>query len=145
MKSSSISMKLSKEDYLLSFWVRGVSVFVTDINREAYADLEVLYIIDHGLFKQYFTKKAFKKALNKGLRFYSDTHAFKYYKEKLTRECKVFRGFFNADVKNTSYISKKTLKIFFGCSVKLCKEYTMMNFEHTDKAFAFQNENKTIK
>ncbi len=137
--------KLRKDNYLLSFWVQGVSVFVTDIHRVAYADLKVLYIIDHGIFKQYFDERAYQKALNDGVKFYSSKTAFKIYQKNLKDHCKTFQNFFEFKIKNKNYISKETLRKFFVYTIKLCKEYNQMNFERTDKAFALQNKNKMIK
>ena len=138
-------MKFNKDDYILSFSVEGVSVFVTDIHREAYADLEVLYIIDHGLFKQYFTKKAFQHALDNGLTFYSDKSAFNTFQKELNDHCKKFKKFFESEIKGKNILSAETLQKFFDYTTKLCKEYAKMNFEYTDKAFMHREQNKIIE
>ena len=39
---------LTKDDYILTFLVHGVSVFVTDIHVDVYKELEVLFLIDNG-------------------------------------------------------------------------------------------------
>lgn len=44
-------MIFKKDDYILSFWVQGISIFLTDINTETYRDLEILTVIDKGMFK----------------------------------------------------------------------------------------------
>ena len=137
-------MRFNKENYMLSFSVEGISVFVTDIHQEAYADLEVLYIIDKGLFKQYFTTKAFQRALDKGLAFYSDKSAFDVFQKELKDYCKYFRLFFESDIKGKNALSSETLQKFFEYTSKLCKEYAKMNFEYTDKAFTFKDQNKVI-
>ncbi len=137
--------RFQKADYLLSFWVRGVSVFVTDIHKNAYADLEVLYIIDHGMFKQYFTRKAYEQALDRGLSFYSDSDAFNEYRKDLSSHCEKFKEFFGAGVKNRKTLSRETVGAFFEYTKKLCGDYAKMNFEFTDKAFAHQDEHPTIE
>ena len=95
-------MRFNKENYMLSFSVEGISVFVTDIHQEAYADLEVLYIIDKGLFKQYFTTKAFQRALDNGLKFYSNKSTFDSFQKELNDHCKKFKLFFESDIKEST-------------------------------------------
>lgn len=130
---------------MLSFSVEGVSVFVTDIHREAYVDLEVLYIIDRGLFKQYFTKKAFQRALDGGLIFYSDKSAFSNFQKEMHEHCKKFELFFDSSIKGRDSISSEILQKFFDYTVKLCKDYAKMNFEYTDKAFLFKDQSQIIE
>ncbi len=137
--------KLDKNDYILSFWVQGVSVFVTDIHVDVYKELEVLFLIDNGMFKQYFTNDSYKKALDLGLKFYSDKNAFKNYKKNLTKHCDIFKEFFNKKINYKKTLSKDTVETFFEYTTKLCKDYTRMNFESTDKAFSEQENNPTIK
>jgi len=134
-----------KDDYILSFWVQGVSVFVTDIHLEVYNALEVLYIIDRGMFKQYFTKRAYEQALDRGLAFYSDKHAFDNYQKDLSSHCDRFKEFFESEIKNKKSLTQKTVTTFFEHTKKLCGDYNKMNFEFTDKAFAHQEENPIIK
>ncbi len=136
---------LKKQDYILSFWVQGVSVFVTDIHLEVYKALEVLYIIDRGMFKQYFTKRAYEQALDRGLAFYSDKHAFDNYQKDLSSHCDRFKEFFESEIKNKEFITQEMIIKFFEYTKKLCGDYTKMNFEFTDKAFAHQEENSIIK
>src|SRR3989338_1164421 len=126
--------KFNRDDYILSFSVEGVNVFVTDIHREVYVDLEVLFIIDKKLFKQYFTKKAFARALENGVKFYSDEIAFEHFQNGLEDHCQIFRIFFESEIKGRDSISSAILRQFFDYTIKLCKEYTKMNFEYTDKA-----------
>lgn len=134
-----------KDDYMLSFWVQGVSVFITDIHLEAYKILEVLYVIDNGMFKQYFTKKAYDRALDKGLTFYSDKHAFDNYQKDLSSHCDKFKEFFESEIKNQKTLSREKVVKFFEYTKKLCGDYAQMNFESTDKAFAQQENNPIIK
>lgn len=134
-----------KDDYILIFWVQGVSVFVTDIHLEVYKSLEVLYIIDHGMFKQYFTKRAYEQALNHGLAFYSDKSAFDKYQKDLSSHCDRFKEFFESEIKNKGSLSREVVTKFFEYTKKLCQDYTKMNFEFTDKAFASRDENPIIK
>lgn len=134
-----------KDDYILSFWVQGVSVFVTDIHLEAYRELEVLYIIDNGMFKQYFTKKAYEHALDRGLKFYSDQNAFSDYQKDLTAHCDSFRKFFESEIKDKQSLSKNAVIKFFEYTKKLCGDYAKMNLEFTDKAFSKQEESSIIK
>ncbi|MFA7253963.1 MAG: PEP-utilizing enzyme [Patescibacteria group bacterium] len=136
---------LKKDDYILSFWVQGVSVFVTDIHREAYKKLEALFIIDHGMFKQYFTKKAFERALNTGLEFYSDEKAFDNYQRDLSDFCDKFEIFFEHNIKRQSTLSEENVLKFFEYTKTLCGDYTLMNFESTDRAFAEQEKNSVLK
>lgn len=134
-----------KDDYLLSFWVQGVSIFVTDIHLDVYKELEVLYIIDHGMFKQYFTKKAYGQALDRGLAFYSDKHAFDNYQVDLTSHCERIKEFFEKEIKNKEILSLEIVTTFFEHTKKLCGDYAKMNFEFTDKAFTHQEKNPVIK
>ena len=134
-----------KEDYLLAFWVQGVSVFVADIHNEIYRDLEALFIIDDGMFKQYFTNKAYARALERGLAFYSDEQAFDTYREDLAAHCSSFKDFFEREIRNAKTLSKNTVTTFFDYTKKLCGEYTKMNFEFTDRAFLHQDKDQTIR
>ncbi|OGK44423.1 hypothetical protein A2957_01980 [Candidatus Roizmanbacteria bacterium RIFCSPLOWO2_01_FULL_38_11] len=138
-------MKLNKRDYILSFIARGVSVFVTDIHVDVYKKLEVLFLIDNGTFKQYFTRKAYESALDRGLDFYSDENAFENYKKALSQHCNNFENFFAKEIRNEDRIMKSTVRTFFKYTIKLCKDYTYMNVEFTDKAFAEQDDNPIIK
>lgn len=92
-------MKLNKNDYTLSFLAHGVSVFVTDIHVDVYKELEVVFLIDDGIFKQYFTNKAYEAALNRGLNFYSDKDTFNNYRESLKQHCDKFEKFFIKNIK----------------------------------------------
>lgn len=134
-----------KDDYILSFWVQGVSVFVTDIHLDVYKILQVLYIIDNGMFKQYFTKKAYDQALDRGIAFYSDKNAFDSYQKDLSSHCDKFNKFFESEIKNQKTLSREKVVKFFEYTKKLCGDYTQMNFETTDKAFAQQEANLIIK
>lgn len=134
-----------KEDYILSFWARGVSVFVTDIHVEAYRALEVLYMIDHGMFKQYFTKKAYEQALDRGLAFYSHKSAFNDYQKDLSLHCDRFKAFFASEIIGKETLSQKEVILFFEYTKKLCGDYAKMNFESTDKAFMHQDKNPIIR
>ena len=145
LSSTRVHNTFKKEDYILSFWVQGVSVFVTDVHLDVYKELEVLYIIDYGMFKQYFTKIAYERALDRGLAFYSDPNAFELYKKDLTNHCEKFKNFFDSEIKEKSSLSKETINILFDFTRKLCGEYAKMNFEFTDKAFKYQEENPVIK
>ena len=103
-----------KEDYILSFWAQGINVFITDIHKDVYFDLEVLFIIDHGIFKQYFTKQAYERALDRGLKFYSEESAFKNYQKNLKDHCKFFQEFFDQKIKEQNEMSKEVAqKIFY--------------------------------
>ncbi len=137
--------RFNKEDYILSFAVEGVNIFVTDIHRDVYIDLEVLFIIENGMFKQYFTRNAFERALEKGVEFYSSKDKFDSFEKEVKDHCTQFKNFFETEIKGKDKISKEMLKKFFDYAIKLCKEYTMMNIEHTDKAFTLKEQNKTIE
>jgi len=54
IKNQTVTNYPKPKNYILSLWFQGVSVFVTDIHRDVYKELEVIYIIDNGTFKQYF-------------------------------------------------------------------------------------------
>ena len=136
---------LNRADYVLSFWARGVSVFVTDIHFERYKELEVLYIIDRGMFKEYHTKEASRRSLDRGLVFYADRQAFDSYRKQLSSHCDKFKDFFELEIKNKESLSRETVVAFFEYTKTLCAEYAKMNFEFTDKAFAHQEENPIIK
>ncbi len=139
------SSKFDKEDYVLSFWVQGVSIFVTDIHLDVYSHLGILFIIDKGVFKQYFLKSKYKNALNEGLKFYSDKNAVRGYKKDLQKHCDDFDIFFKTQIKGKKKISQNVLRKFFWYTSKLVGDYTKMNFEYTDKAFASRKQNKTIE
>lgn len=143
--SPNISKNFNKDDYILSFWVQGVSVFVTDVHNDVYSNLEALFIIDNGMFKQYFTKKAFAGALERGLLFYSSEYAFDQYRANLLAHCAYSKDFYERKIKNHKLLDREVVKKFCESTVKLCKDYTKMNFEFTDKAFAEQENNKIIK
>ncbi len=134
-----------KSDYMLSFWVQGVSVFVTDIHLDAYKELEVLYIIDQGMFKQYFTNAAYQRALVKGLEFYSDPIAFDTYREDLLAHCDICKEFFDSSIADKVELFRETVEVFFSHTRKLCGDYAKMNLEFTDKAFLNQDHSPIIK
>ena len=136
--------KLARSDYILSFWVQGVSVFVTDIHRDAYQDLEVLFVIDNGLFKQYFAKTAYERALQRGLEFYRDEGAFVDYRRQLTALCAEFERFFGLELKGRQSLDAELVGRFFDLTRKLCGDYTKMNFEFTDRAYQYQDQNAVI-
>ncbi len=137
--------KFNKKDYTLSFWVQGVSVFVTDIHVDVYKDLEVLFLIDNGMFKQYFTNIAYNKTLDRGLKFYSEKNAFTEYQTDLIKHLKTFKDFYSKEIRKKEKLSQSVVKTFFKYTIKLCKDYTKMNFEFTDKAFSNQEKNPIIK
>ena len=137
--------ELNKKDYILAFWVQGVSVFVTDIHVDVYRELEVLFLIDNGLFKQYFTNEAYRKALDRGLKFYSDNNAFTRYKQDLLKHMDTFQDFFVKKIHDNEKLSKDIIQTFFEHTIKLCKDYTRMNFEFTDKAYAQRKNSPTIE
>ena len=137
--------KFKKENYILSFWVQGVSVFVTDIHLDSYKELEVLYVIDQGMFKQYFTRSAYEKALDRGLKFYSNKQSFNEYKIQLLEHCKNFKKFFESTIQDKKRLDKGAVFTFFEYVKKLCGDYAKMNFEFTDKAFQNQYNNPIIK
>ncbi|NTU47012.1 hypothetical protein HGA88_05285 [Candidatus Roizmanbacteria bacterium] len=134
-----------RSDYTLAFWVQGVSVFVTDIHVDVYNDLRALFLIDQGIFKQYFENDAYQAALDRGLKFYSDQNSFMEYKKQLETHIKDFREFFETKMKGKRNLSADATETFFTYTVKLCKDYTRMNFEFTDKAFSEQENNPIIK
>jgi len=138
-------MRINKKNYILSFLVQGVSAFVTDIHVDAYKELEVLFLIDNGAFKQYFTRKAYESALDLGMEFYSDENAFKVYRRALSQHCNIFENYFVKEIKNEKHLTKDVVNTFFKYTIKLCKDYTYMNVEFTDKAFANQDNNPIIK
>lgn len=138
-------LKFNKKDYTLTFLAHGVSVFVTDIHVDAYKELQALFLIDNGVFKQYFTNKAYKVALDRGLKFYSDENAFNNYKKDLRQHIDKFEKFFTEKVKRKDQLPIETVKTFFSYTIKLCKDYTYMNVEFTDKAFAIQDNNAIVK
>jgi phosphohistidine swiveling domain-containing protein len=97
------------------------------------------------MFKQYFTKKAYQKALDDGVKFYEDTNEFNNFRRNLSANCEIFTKFFESKIKDKEKLSKDTIETFFEHTKKLCGDYTKMNFEFTDKAFSLQEENPIIK
>lgn len=138
-------LAFKQNDYIFALWFQGVSVFVTDIHNDLYKKLEALFIIDNGMFKQYFSKKAYEKALNDGVKFYSGKHTFDNYKKNLTEFCEIFTKFFKDNIENKEILSKEVVSKLFEYAKKLCGDYTMMNFESTDKAFTLSENNPIIK
>jgi phosphohistidine swiveling domain-containing protein len=138
-------VKIRSDDYVLTFVAQGVSIFVTDIHVDVYKKLKVVFLIDRGVFRQFFTKKAYKKASKEGLGFYKDKKAFDLYQEELEKFCRVFEAFFKKEIRGKKYIDKKTLKQFFTYTIKLCKDYTKMNVEFTDKAYSLRETDSVIK
>jgi len=138
-------MKFNKNDYTLSFLAHGVSVFVTDIHVDVYKELEVLFLIDEGTFKQYFTNKAYTAALDRGLDFYRDKDGFNNYRKALKQHCDKSEKFFVEKVKGKNQLTLETVQTFFDNTIKLCKDYTYMNVEFTDKAFANKEDNPVVK
>jgi phosphohistidine swiveling domain-containing protein len=125
--------------------VQGVNVFTTDVHAEIYAPLEALFIIDHGMFKQYFTKTALERALARGLKFYSSTGEFAKYKREIIGLCDEFKNWFKIEVKGRDNLDKKTVAKFIKLTEQLCGDYTKMNFEFTDRAFEHRDKNPTIQ
>jgi phosphoenolpyruvate synthase/pyruvate phosphate dikinase len=134
-----------KDDYILTFWTRGVNIVVTDICKDMFIDLDPLFIIDKGFFKQYFRKEAFEKSLEYGVKLYGDNNAFDKYQENLKTHCKNFQEFFENIIKDKEKVTEDQLQKFFDYSVILCKEYSKMDFEYTDKAFTLKEQNKSIE
>lgn len=91
---NSLLKSIDPSKYILSFKANGVSVFVTDIHRNVYFEMEVVFIIDHGAFGQYFPEKTFQKALNRGLNFYKNNTKFDKYVKNLRQHKKNFQEFF---------------------------------------------------
>lgn len=135
---------LKKEDYELTFWAQGVSIFVTDIHWEIYP-IDALFIIDRRMFKEYLTKQGYEQALDLGFIFYSDKNAFDNYQKNLSSHCDKFKEYFELEIKNQSKLSQEKVVKFFEYAKKLCGDYAQMNFEYTDKAFAQQENNPIIK
>jgi phosphoenolpyruvate synthase/pyruvate phosphate dikinase len=143
--STEVAHLFKRKDYMLSFSVKGVSIFVTDIHADIYSHLEALFIIDHGLFRQFFTHTAYEQALDQGLAFYSDEYAFGNYQKALSSHCDALRDFFNLEIKGQEMLSYENVALFFEYTKKLCGDYVKMNFEFTDRAFTQQETNPTIK
>ena len=136
---------LHKNDYVLSFLVHGVSVFVTDIHVDVYKELGVLFLIDQGMFKQYFERSAYETALDMGVNFYSDEDAFSEYQKSLKEHCGQFDSFYETQIKDRDALTKDVVQRLFDFTTKLCKDYSLMNIEHTDKAFSLQENSPIIK
>lgn len=132
------------ENYVLSFKATGVSVYVTDIHKNVYKNMHVLFIISNNTFYQYFPIVNYNKALDKGLRFYKNSDQVNEYINNLLRLLKDFRQFFLENIKGKKHLPKNILRKFFSYTTKLCTDYTKMNIEYTDKAFSYKNQNKTI-
>ncbi|MFA7302171.1 MAG: PEP/pyruvate-binding domain-containing protein [Candidatus Paceibacterota bacterium] len=135
---------LNKEDYILTFWARGVSPLVVDINTRAYARLEALCMLDHGLFKQYFKKSAYTEVLNEGLAFYADENAPTEYQIGLRAHCCTFQNFFDTVIRDADSLSVESIKTFLAYSTTLFGEYNKMNYEYTNKAFLQQDSDPVI-
>ena len=118
---------------------------MTDIHLDVYRDLEVLYLIENGVFKQYFTRSAYERALDRGIVFYSDERAFDLYGKDIIAHCGKLKVFFEDEIKNKKVLSREEVASFFAYAKKLCGDYGKMNIEYTDKAFSQQEEHLIIK
>ncbi|HEY0010698.1 MAG TPA: PEP/pyruvate-binding domain-containing protein [Candidatus Paceibacterota bacterium] len=134
-----------KEDYVLSFWAQGVSIFVTDIHFDAYKHLGILFIIEDGKFKQYFLKEKYEEALDEGVKFYSQEHAVLEYKEALEAHCNNLAQFFETQIKGKEHLAQNQVREFFEYTKKLVGDYTKMNFEYTDKAYTKKDQDTVIE
>ena len=134
---------LQKEDYVLTFWVSGMSILVTDMCKDMYKKLKAVFMLHEGKFKQYFRKDAFEQTMEEWLQFYSDEEAFDIYQKNLLSFCADFKQFFTTQI-TSELINKDNVKAFFLQSIQLLKEYNKMNFEYTDKAFALKETNTVI-
>jgi phosphoenolpyruvate synthase/pyruvate phosphate dikinase len=135
----------NRDNYILSFWARGISIFLADINTIGYKRLEILTVIDDGVFKQYFTKKAFNQALDDGLKFYSDKNSFDIFQKDLLGFAERFENFMKERIRGKSSISREMVTKFIDYAVKFLAAYDQMNFESTDKAYSKQASNPIIK
>lgn len=134
----------NKEDYILTFWTRGINVLVTDINSDGYSHLEGLYTINNGIFGQYFTKRSLEELKPKAIEFYGSEVNFNEYINSLKNHCSNFENFFIKEIKDKKDLTESVLREFFQYCVELCALYDKMNFEYTDPVFLFRNDNKII-
>ncbi|MCL2038011.1 PEP-utilizing enzyme [Candidatus Saccharibacteria bacterium] len=137
--------RFNRDNYMLAFQAQGVNVFTTDIHAEIYAPLKALFMIDNGLFKQYFTKEAYELALQRGLKFYSDRAKFMKYQREMKKLIDELENFYKTELEDANSLSIDQAKQFIRLVEKLCGDYTKMNFEFTDRAFEYQDENSVIK
>ncbi len=133
---------LSK-NYILTFKARGVSVFVTDVHRDVYKHLHVIFLIRKGNFYQLFPKKYYALALEEGVKFYKNTSSLNQYVKNLKALIIDIKSF-HSRLLSSKNLSKNEFEVFFNLITKLCKDYTKMNTEYTDKAYSYKN-NKTIQ
>ncbi len=141
----STESRYNRSDYMLSFQARGVSILVVDIHAEIYSALEILAIISNGLFKQYFTKKAYEQALGDGVEFYNSSDTFARYRQSLEAHNIDFTSFVEKNIIDQEIVSSEVVEEFFTFAKTLCGEYTKMNIEYTDRAFLYQDSNAQIK
>lgn len=134
-----------KIDYVLTFWAKGVSVLVADINSASYRALEILSIIDNGLFKQYFARHAYEQALQEGLAFYSDPDAYTTYHAGLVENIEALKAFYAHHISSKKSLTREQVQEFFRHACTLLTEYNRMNSEYTDLAFAQQDQNDVIR
>jgi hypothetical protein len=55
-----------------------------------------------------------------------------------------FKDFYHHNIKRQKEISKTDCQAFLHCVVELHRQYSMMNYEHTDNAFLLKDTNETI-
>jgi phosphoenolpyruvate synthase/pyruvate phosphate dikinase len=136
---------IQKKDYILTFWAQGLSVLFTDICNDMYAHLGALYVLVGGKYKQYFRIEKFNQALDEGAVFYADRLAVENYIQALKRLCAECKDFYEKNINKTDQIARDAVVGFFEYAVDVCRWYSKMDFEYSDKAFAKKEENPVIE
>lgn len=139
-----LQKNINPKKYILTFKAKGVSIFATDIHKDVYSHMKVLFTIRTGEFKQYFPLINYEQALNRGLVFYKNNYHVDNYIKKLKTLNKNFLKFYNKSIHEQKQITPDVLRKFFRYTINLCRDYTKMNVEFTNKAFLHKDKSKDI-
>ena len=118
---------LPKESYHLSFKAKGMSVLMTDINKNMFQELDPLYIIYDNTYYQFFPQEEYKYAQEKGLELFSNTLDFKKYEASLKRVQRELEAIFLKIKKGN--LTKDLLEQFMHRCAEFCIHYGKMNSE----------------
>ncbi|MDR0282287.1 MAG: hypothetical protein LBI53_03000 [Candidatus Peribacteria bacterium] len=129
------------ENYILSFQAGGLTPLMTDICREAFADLKALFIVENGWMKQYLRNDVVTEAGKEGIEFFNNDEKIITYINQMKSLIANFQEFYSHKIIKKNEISREDCKIFLHLVVELNKLYAITNYERSDKAF-LEKENK---
>ncbi len=133
---------LMPSNYQLSFKGYGVSVLVTDLSTRMFEVMDPLFMLDKGMYYQYFPQERAVFALEWGLEFYLDRKKFRLFELHLRELCAELKERYG---KTIGKLSEDRVRDFFDLVVAIAVEYGKMNTEFTNKAFLMQEKNPVLK